>query len=234
MENNKEVDVSRWVDEQLSMLNPDCEWQPDTTKALSSFGERTTRMNSNRHKLAWATLTVVVASGVLLAHPASRVFAQRCLTACRNLFDTSDDTGVASVLEAAPDFVLKDAAGNNLRLSDYRGKVVLLNFWATWCLPCQVEIPWFEEFTRTYADQGFEVVGVSMDEDGWKSVRPFMEKLKINYSVVLGDEDVAKQYGADSVPVTFLINREGRVAAKHLGIVNKSDYETEIVRLLEN
>jgi cytochrome c biogenesis protein CcmG/thiol:disulfide interchange protein DsbE len=234
MENNREVDASRWVDEQLSMLNPDCEWQPDIARAFSSFRKRTVRMNSNKHKLVWATLVVTVASAVLLAHPASRVFAQRCIAACQNLFVSNDDTGVVSVLGMAPDFALEDAAGNNLRLSDYRGKVVLLNFWATWCPPCQVEIPWFEEFARTYANQGFEVVGVSVDEDGWKSVKPFMEKLQISYPMVLADEGVAKQYGADNVPVTFLISREGRVAAKHLGIVNKSDYETGIVQLLGN
>src|SRR6202161_2807585 len=72
----------------------------------------------------------------------------------------------------APDFTVKDATGASFHLSDYKGKVVLLNFWATWCGPCQIEIPWFMEFNKTYKARGLAVVGVSMDEDGWKSVKP--------------------------------------------------------------
>src|SRR5437763_10436558 len=97
-----------------------------------------------------------------------------------------------STLEAkrkkAPNFSLKDATGNTVNLADYRGKVVLVNFWATWCGPCEVEIPWFIEFEQKYKDQGFAVLGVSMDDDGWKSVKPYVAKHKINYRVVIGSE----------------------------------------------
>src|SRR5579862_1839412 len=94
----------------------------------------------------------------------------------------------------APDFTLKDAKGARISLSDFKGKVVVLNFWATWCGPCKVEIPWFIELQSTYAARGFTVLGVSMDEDGWKVVSPYMAEKKINYPVVLGDEKVNELY----------------------------------------
>jgi peroxiredoxin len=133
----------------------------------------------------------------------------------------------------APDFQLKDVHGGTVRLSDLKGKVVLLNFWATWCPPCKIEIPWFIEFERTYKDKGFAVVGVSLDEDGWEAVRPYLEASKINYRVVVGNDSMAQTYGGvDSLPTTFLIDRDGRIASTHIGLVPKSDYENEITELL--
>jgi peroxiredoxin len=134
----------------------------------------------------------------------------------------------------APEFALKDATGKTVKLSDYRGKVVLLNFWATWCGPCKIEIPWFMDFEQTYKDKNFAVLGISLDEDGWDAVKPFIEQKKINYRVVIGTEQVALLYGeVDSLPTTFMIDREGRVAAVHVGLVNKSDYQHDILNLLE-
>jgi cytochrome c biogenesis protein CcmG/thiol:disulfide interchange protein DsbE len=136
---------------------------------------------------------------------------------------------------AAPDFELKDADGRPVRLSDYRGKVVLLNFWATWCGPCTVEIPWFVEFERRHKDQGFAVLGISMDEDGWEAVRPFMSHLGINYRVLMGSDEVSRRYGGvDSLPTTFLIDREGKVAKVHVGLVSKGRYENELLELLSS
>jgi thiol-disulfide isomerase/thioredoxin len=91
----------------------------------------------------------------------------------------------------AADFTRYDAAGNAVRLSGFKGKVVLLNFWATWCGGCKMEIPWFIEFQRTYGNRNFVVLGVSLDEDGWKSVKPFIEQKKIDYPVVIGDDKIA-------------------------------------------
>jgi peroxiredoxin len=133
----------------------------------------------------------------------------------------------------APDFNLKDADGKAVKLSDYKGKVVLLNFWATWCGPCKIEIPWFMDFEQTYKDKNFAVLGVSLDEDGWDSVKPYIQQKKINYRVMVGTEKVAELYGdVDSLPTTFLIDREGRVAAIHVGLVSKSDYLHDINDLL--
>jgi cytochrome c biogenesis protein CcmG/thiol:disulfide interchange protein DsbE len=135
--------------------------------------------------------------------------------------------------KAAPDFTLKDAKGATVKLSDYRGKVVLLNFWATWCGPCKIEIPWFVEFEKTYKDKGFAVLGVSMDEEGWEVVHPYLEKAKVNYRMMIGDDTMAQQYGGvDSLPTSFLIDKEGRIASVHVGLVSKGNYQSEIRELL--
>ena len=133
----------------------------------------------------------------------------------------------------APDFSLKDGDGRTVRLADYRGKIVLLNFWATWCGPCKIEMPWFMDFERRYKDQGFAVIGVSMDEEGWSVVKPFLEDLAVNYRILLGDATIAELYGGvEALPTTFLIDREGRVAATHVGLAGKSQFEDGIQTLL--
>ena len=93
--------------------------------------------------------------------------------------------------KTAPEFALKDEDGKTVKLSDYKGKVVLLNFWATWCGPCKIEIPWFMDFEQTYKDKNFAVLGVSLDEDGWDAVKPYIKEKKINYRVMIGTEAVA-------------------------------------------
>ena len=133
----------------------------------------------------------------------------------------------------AANFTLADASGAKVTLADYKGKVVLLNFWATWCGPCKVEIPWFVEFNKTYKDRGLVVVGVSLDDDGWKSVKPYLAQKKIDYTVVVGNDAVSKSYGdVESLPTTFIIDRDGRIAFTHTGLVGKDTYEAEIRSLL--
>lgn len=134
----------------------------------------------------------------------------------------------------APDFTLKDANGKSVKLSDFRGKVVLLNFWATWCGPCALEIPWFVEFQQQLKSRGLEVVGVSMDEDGWTAIKPFMAEHKMNYHVLLGDDSVSQLYGGvDSLPTTFILDRDGRIAVPpHVGLAGKNEYLQEIQNVL--
>ncbi len=136
--------------------------------------------------------------------------------------------------KAAPEFALKDVNGQTVHLSDYKGKVVLLDFWATWCGPCKIEIPWFMEFEQQFKDKGFAVLGVSMDEDGWGVVKPYLQDLKVNYRVVLGNDQVGALYGGvDSLPTTFLIDRQGKIASVHVGLSRgKEDFKNDIANLL--
>lgn len=135
--------------------------------------------------------------------------------------------------KAAPNFALKDGDGKPVRLSDYKGKVVLLDFWATWCGPCRIEIPWFSDMERQKKDKGFAVLGVSMDDDGWKAIKPFAAEMKINYRILLGDDQVAKDYGGlDALPTTFLIDRNGKIADIHVGLTSRKDFESAVDELL--
>jgi len=137
--------------------------------------------------------------------------------------------------KSAPDFSLKDSDGRTVKLSDYKGKVVLLNFWATWCGPCKVEIPWFIEFEQKYKDRGFAVLGVAMDEDGWSVVRPYITERKMNYRILLGDDAIAEQYGGvDSLPTTFVLSREGKIVGRHVGLVPTTEYANEIKDTLDS
>ncbi len=137
----------------------------------------------------------------------------------------------AGASKPAPDFSLTDLAGHPLRLSDYRGKVVILDFWATWCEPCKQEIPRFIELQSKYA-QRLEIIGISMDDDV-EPVRAFQQQYKMNYPVALGSPKLADQYGGVlGLPITFVIDREGRIASRHIGATDPTVFEAEIQRLL--
>ena len=133
----------------------------------------------------------------------------------------------------APEFELPDSTGTTVRMSDYKGKVVLLDFWATWCVPCKTEIPWFIEFAEKYKNDGLVVLGVSMDKEGWPVVKPFVENLKINYPIVLGVKRTQYLYGDfEGLPVTFVVDRDQRVAGIHVGLAKKKELEDQIKKLL--
>ena len=135
----------------------------------------------------------------------------------------------------APQFTLKDADGKVVHISDYKGKVVLLDFWATWCGPCKIEIPWFMEIERNNKDKGFAVLGVAMDDEGWEVVKPFLNDLKVNYRVVIGNDETAQLYGGvDALPTTFLIDRQGRIAAVHVGLTSKREFVDGVQQLLDS
>jgi len=133
----------------------------------------------------------------------------------------------------APEFELPDSTGATVRMSDYKGKVVLLDFWATWCIPCKTEVPWFIEFAERYKKDGLVVLGVSMDKDGWPIVKRFAESLKIDYPILLGVKRTQYLYGDfDGLPVTFLVDRDQRVAGIHVGLAKKKELEDQIIKLL--
>lgn len=140
----------------------------------------------------------------------------------------------ASLGKPAPDFSLPDSTGAPIRLSAYKGKVVLLDFWATWCHGCQTEIPWYVDFQNKYREAGLSAIGVSMDADGWKSVKPFLAEHKLNYPVVIGDDGLGEQFGLVNMPLTLLIDRNGNVAESHAGVVDKDTFEAKIRNLLQD
>jgi thiol-disulfide isomerase/thioredoxin len=149
--------------------------------------------------------------------------------------DPSADTGacMANAKPANFDFTMKDLDGKSVELSSYKGKVVLLNFWATWCGPCKAEIPGFVELQEKYKDD-LVIVGFSVDDPADKA-KAFAAEYKINYPVLLGEgrEDVQESYGPIwGIPASFLISKDGKVCRKHLGIAPKSVFEKEIVALL--
>jgi peroxiredoxin len=131
------------------------------------------------------------------------------------------------------DFTLKDINGRDVALTDYKGKVILLDFWATWCAPCKIEIPGFVELYKKYKSSGFVVLGVSMDDDP-AAVKPFSQKLKMNYPVLFGAgrDDLQNAYPSPGLPTSFIIDRDGRICAQHTGFASKEQFEREIKPLM--
>jgi peroxiredoxin len=143
--------------------------------------------------------------------------------------------------QAAPAFQLPDSSGTNKQMSDYRGKVVLLNFWATECGGCKLEIPWLIELQSAHKSDSFTVVGVSMDtsyegskstDEAWSKVKPFVLNYKLNYPVLMGDATLITSYKLGAIPVTYLIDRQGRIAATYSGVIDKGDVDSNIDKLL--
>ncbi len=132
----------------------------------------------------------------------------------------------------APQFSLTEISGQKLNLADYKGKVVLLDFWATWCGPCRIEIPAFVELQNRYRDQGFAIIGISLD-DGPEPVRDFYKQFKMNYPVAMDDQKVSALFGGIlGLPTTFVIGRDGRIYSKHTGAEDPAVFEKEIKELL--
>lgn len=244
---NNEQNLSRWVDNELAALGPDEEWQPDLHRGLSMLREQRRRVNGRRGRWTWVAAGAMAASLSLMATPVTRAFAQRCVTACvseaswvRQFLIPGGSSPSPSIVYIkpekrmkVPDFTLNDSSGKPVSLSELRGDVVLLNFWATWCAPCRVEIPIFIGFQQAYRNRNFVVLGVALDEDGWNAVRPYADAKKINYPLVVGDDRISELFGGlKAVPTTLIIDRLGRVAAVHVGLCKKDEYEADIKAVL--
>ena len=133
----------------------------------------------------------------------------------------------------APDFSLEALDGKTLRLSDLRGKAVLLNFWATWCGPCKIEMPWFVELQNQYASQGLQIVGVAMDDASKEDIGKFAKDMGVNYPILIGKESVGDQYGGvPALPESFLIGRDGKIVDKIIGLQGKAEIEDAIKKAL--
>ena len=146
---------------------------------------------------------------------------------------STDKAAPESRASSGIDFELDDLSGKRIRLSDYRGKVVLVNFWATWCGPCQFEIPVFVKMKRQYQKRGFEVIGISMDDGAQEQVEEFVRQYEINYPVVMGAEARLDAFGRISgLPTSVIINREGRIHSRHQGLLGLNEIENELPKLL--
>lgn len=129
----------------------------------------------------------------------------------------------------APDFTLETLDGKNMRLSDLRGKAVLLNFWATWCSPCKIEMPWFIELQNQYGSQGLQIVGVAMDDSSKEDIAKFAKEMGVNYPVLIGKEAVGDEYGGvPALPESFFIGRDGKIVDKIIGLKGKAEIEDSI------
>jgi cytochrome c biogenesis protein CcmG, thiol:disulfide interchange protein DsbE len=134
----------------------------------------------------------------------------------------------------APDFTLPRLDGQDLRLSAYRGKLVLLDFWASWCAPCREEAPHLIDLQNRYGDRGLQIIGVSMD-DSPDPARVFYQQVHMNYPVVLGNAKTGELYGGVlGLPIAFLIRRDGRIYAKHIGATDPAVFDREIATLLQS
>src|SRR6266567_1564245 len=178
-------------------------------------------------KFRWAIAAVGALALAILTLPADPWTSLESLSAA----------GAACPANAKPanlNFTLKDVNNKDVKLSAYKGKVVLLDFWATWCGPCKIEIPWFKEFHDKYAKSGLEVIGV-VTEDTPEKARPFAAEWKMNYTVLNGNErdDLDDAFGPMfGLPITVVISRDGKICAKHVGLSGKDVFEKEIKSLL--
>ena len=135
--------------------------------------------------------------------------------------------------KAAFPFALKNAKGETVDLAKMKGKAVVVNFWATWCGPCKAEIPGFLKVHDKYKKKGLEIVGISLDEKGWSVVKPFIDKYKMTYPVVLDDGQIAAKYGdIRSIPTSFFVDRKGNIIDSHIGYMSEEDFEAKVKKLL--
>jgi thiol-disulfide isomerase/thioredoxin len=188
-------------------------------------------------KTVLVIVTVVVLIGATIyADRVTRVKAKTGATAIKSDVPAGDS---AKNGEPAPDLTLKDLNGNNVSLSDYKGKVVLVNFWATWCEPCRVEIPWLIEMHRKYADKGFVILGIALDDEGKSVVAPFVAKERfdvdgkkepMDYTILIGNDDAAEKFGGlFGYPTSILISKDGKQIKRITGIIS----EDEMIKTIE-
>ena len=173
----------------------------------------------NRNPLALIVVVFVVAFGIYFGYHQAR----QNRSALR-----------ITKLGPAPDFALASLDGKTVRLSDLRGKAVLLNFWATWCGPCKIEMPWFVDLQNQYGSQGLQIVGVAMDDASKEDIAKFAKDMGVNYPILIGKESVGDEYGGvPALPETFLIGRDGKIVDKIVGLEGKADIEEAIKKALD-
>ena len=147
--------------------------------------------------------------------------------------EATGETGV-NVGDVPPPFVLPNLDGEEMTLSDFEGKVVVLDLWATWCPPCREEIPFLIELYDEFEEQGLEIVGIGLDQGGATDLAPFVDKNGVDYTILVGNRSIGDAYKVSGIPTTLIIGRDGRIAAKHIGFSNelRPEMRSEIETLL--
>ena len=203
-----------------------------------------------RNAIVGAVIVLVVAlmvwSGIRNLH-ARREAEERAGTQPISIgVDRNGATAMATGGDMAPDlrgkpaaiFTLTSNTGKRVSLTDLKGKPVLLNFWATWCTPCKVEMPWFEEFKKKYAAQGLQVVGIDEDDDAQSAevkeqIKKTLERTGVDYTILMSDKKVSDAYGGlDTLPVTFFIDRSGKIVAQATGLASKDEAEGNVQKIV--
>ena len=149
--------------------------------------------------------------------------------------DVESDEGLPNLRgKTAPAFTLKTEDGRKVSLADYKGKAVLVNFWATWCVPCKLEMPWFVELHKQYGPEGFEILGVNEDEAKDRpQIAKFAKKIGVNYPILMGSDAAAKAYGGVEVlPTSFYIGRDGKIVEEAAGLISRDEIEANIKKAL--
>ncbi|HXT70439.1 MAG TPA: TlpA disulfide reductase family protein [Vicinamibacterales bacterium] len=238
------METTEDVDRRLALLTPDPNWQPIASTRRAAVDER--RAAGRAARLRWSGAAIATA-GIIAFVPVTRTFAARCIEACVNATTSVSQLWRADEPEAntpkaigltvgdiAPDLAGLTSTGEAARLSSLLGRVVVLNFWATWCGPCKAEIPMLRALQARFRASGLEVIGVSIDDDGWKAVNAFVAEQGIDYRITLADEDTLQAFGGVSeVPLTLVIDRDGRIIIKRVGVLTEGTDYDQIVRLLE-
>jgi thiol-disulfide isomerase/thioredoxin len=174
----------------------------------------------NRNPFALILVALIIAAGIFFGYHKARSAGPTFATK-------------VALSTPAPDFSLESLDGKNTHLSDFRGKAVLLNFWATWCGPCKIEMPWFVELQNQYAPQGLQIVGVAMDDASKEDIAKFAKDMGVNYPILIGKEAVGEEYGGvPALPESFLIGRDGKIVDKILGLRGKAEIEDSIKKAL--
>ena len=149
--------------------------------------------------------------------------------------DVASDEGLPNLRgKKAPPFTLKTQDGRKVSLADYKGKAVLVNFWATWCVPCKLEMPWFVDLEKQYASQGFEILGVNEDDEkDHGQIDKFAKKIGVNYPILLGNDAISKAYGGIEVlPTSFYVGRDGKVVEEAAGLISRDEIEANIKKAM--
>jgi thiol-disulfide isomerase/thioredoxin len=148
------------------------------------------------------------------------------------LFFGCTNKGEQASADAAPDFALQDMNGKTVSLSSFKGKVVIIDFWATWCPPCRAAIPGLERLYRVYNSKGLVVLGISVDQGGWDLVKEFETGLGVTYPVLKGTDEVSVKYLVRTIPMLVITGRDGKVRKRFIGVMNEEDLENEVKALL--